>query len=291
LATDQVKTRKASLDETGWTILALASLLVMGLTALLLPRPILPSETPGLHLDRDAVAAVLARDAELSTKAPSNEAASRLLEIYRAIGRAQRASDTMTEGEANDAAFEMRRAVDELGADSEAFLALRASVVERLSDALTGRLSAEERQAIVGDFEVTLDRFGLRRGRRLVAPMIVVRTLFKARFDNVVHVETTHHFEPVELLAYWGWLALEAEGIDPQRRIAAAAEYEAVGGARAAEARAALLLMSGDLRASDAYDALDPARSHLRWRNEALAALAVEAEDEGEGDGSAPPPP
>ncbi|MCS6797304.1 MAG: hypothetical protein NZ898_02030 [Myxococcota bacterium] len=261
------------------TSAALVVLPAGALLALWTPRPVPPRETPGLHLDPTACAHAIAQDRALAAESPTGEAAERLRRALHALGTSQARASVMTEGEHHDTIFEIRRAANALG--PTALSRLRASLVERLEPALALPADDDERRALLGDFEQTLDRFGLRRGGRILAPAIVVRALYKARFNHLAGVEPTDGLHDVERLAYWGWLALEADGVEPARRLAALSEYERLGGAGTAEARATLLFLAGRLpEAAQAFSALDPEGRNPRLRNATLAVLALSNESE-----------
>ena len=248
--------------------------LILGATAagcaavlLAIPQAVIPREGPGLHLDRGAVGEVLS--AESSVQLPTGEHVDRLLELYAEQGRIE-----VTEGEPREQFASRETAIREAIAqlDEEEVDALRASAMQKLEPALAEELSGEERDEALGSFPRMLERYDAAEDGQIVAPMFVVRALFKGRWNGIHRRELTEGFSDVELQAYWGWLGLHAESAPIGRRLEGVARYRRAGGGHADEARAFLSFMSQqEARASSIYAEIFEQRADLRARNHALA--------------------
>jgi len=243
--------------------------------ALALPRPVAPTETPGLSLSVSAAAEARALDEARAEDAPSGLVAETLLDAYYRHGNAEHFGT-------NEESFRQdRRSIARAAAllteehGDEALLAIQASVVGRLDDALAGRMEEAERVAFLGNFEQILSTYGLVDEGRWLAPDVAVRALFKARFNAALRQDLTLGLHPIELEAYWGWLALEARDAPTDRRIEALGEYERVHEAPAHEARGVLLFQAGRfIDSAEAFEAAYAETGSMRLRNHALAAMA-----------------
>ena len=234
---------------------------------LAIPQPVIPTEGPGLRLDRSAVSAVL--DAESNAPAPSGEHVTKLLELHAEQGRVER-----TEGESRQAFAARERAIREAIAQlsDDEIDALRARAMQRLGPALAGEVSEDEQAEVLGSFPRMLERYGAARDGEVVAPDFVVRTLYKGRWNGIHRRELTEGFAQVELQAYWGWLALHAESAPLGRRLEGLELYRRAGGGHADEARAYLAFRNEqEARASATYAEIFESRGDLRARNHALA--------------------
>jgi len=110
-----------------------------------------------------------------------------------------------------------------------------------------------------------------------VAPRFVVHTALKARWNAMHGREAIDGLSPVELRAHWGWLALYGGAAPLELRLEAARHFRDAGGARAHEARGALLVQAG--RMDDAEEAFLEAYASepsFRVRNHALFADTAE---------------
>ena len=239
------------------------------------PAPAPPLEMPPLVLETSEVAAQIAADERAAERAPRGEAADERRRLYLESNTAElEAGDPPGRARARRQA--LVAALARAAPTDEARAAVRAGDLARLEPALRGELSAGDRAAELGGFLDTMQRYGLARGRRQIAPRFVVRTLFKARWNAMHGRELTEGFSPVELRAYHGWLALRAEGAPLDLRLAALDAYAASGG-RALEARAVLLYEAGRLEeAREAFLAAYERAPTFRLRNHALASLARE---------------
>ena len=122
----------------------------------------------------------------------------------------------------------------------EARRALRAADLERAMAAL--RQEGPERDRELGGLVPALERYDMVRSGQQVAPDFVVRTVFKARWNGAHARPLTEELSPVELRAYWGWLALEAVSAPLPRRLEAVTAYTQAGGAHGSEAQGVLLM-------------------------------------------------
>lgn len=245
----------------------------LGTVATAVPRAVAPTELPLFEIDLMQADDAVRRDTALAASAPRGDLVTRLKTLYEQQGRAEVVGDDETAAQGREAS--LRTLVAELRASGgdRAIAALRARAMGDLDEALSGRRPPAERDAILGSFPRMLERYGLTRGGRIVAPRFVVRTLFKARWNAVHRLAPVDGFGPAELRAYHGWLALRAESAPIAARIEAAAAYGQAGGERADEARGVLLYRAG--RSEEAADAFVKAYQQSgswRLRNHGLAA-------------------
>lgn len=234
------------------------------------PAPAAPLEMPPLVLDARAVAAQIAADAAAAQRAPDDDERSRL---YREANVAEHDGREPPERARRRSAalVERLRAYAEAHGE-DAVEGLRARDLARAEAALRGELPAGDRVSELGGFPRMMERYGLARGGRQVAPRFVVRTVFKARWNALHGRELTQGLSRVEQLAYWGWLATRGEGAPVERRLAAVEQYASAGGAHAAEIRAVLLYGDGRLEeARQAFERAYATNPTFRLRNHALA--------------------
>lgn len=234
------------------------------------PMEAAPVEVPALLLAPRAVQAV--RDADAALAAPSGRRADTRRSIYEEANVAEHDA-TDYPGQARIRAGRLAMALNELvGEQGEAAIeACRVTDTERALRALRGDAEGGGVEAL-GGFVRMMERYDMAQGGRQTAPAFVVRTAFKARWNAVHGRELTEGFAPIELQAYWGWLALHARGAPLERRIEALDRYEAAGGRGAVEARGALLFESGDMGgAREAFEGAYAAHGTFRLRNHALA--------------------
>jgi hypothetical protein len=263
---------RRKLTDTGAGLLIVALASSVAAILLFMPRRVPPHETPGLHLDPDEVAEVLERDVDLAGQAPDGELASEVLRLFGKHGEAEGA--VREQGSARARAQDMRAAVARLRAveGERSIAALRADALLRLPEMLL-ESDGTERRRFLGEFEETMVRYGLEVDGVRVAPPFVVRTLFMGRWNAVAGLPMTDGMSPIELQAYWGWLALESDA-EPVRRLEALDLYEEAGGPRAVEARAVLSFLVGSpMRAAEGFDEAYEEGGSIRLRNHALAAL------------------
>lgn len=241
------------------------------------PQAIPPSSTPPLVLGLSDVEEVRLADASSEEQVPRSETVLRLERVYAAAGFAELGEPEETEAHPRRMA-ELAAGIEELEreAGAEAVNALRARTATRGYLALLGQSSTEERRGLLGNFAEILERYSVVSQHRLVAPEIVFRSLYKARWNGYMGRALTDGLSPIELQAYWGWLALHAHDIEVRRRLHALERYEEASGERLVEARAALLFQAGAYpESSDIYDSLFQDTGSIRYRNHALAAVSA----------------
>jgi tetratricopeptide (TPR) repeat protein len=244
------------------------------LILLTLPRPVSPFGLPGLRLDSRQIARVLANEQAVARISLKSAPAAELKELFLAEGRAERAL------EESPGAFQvrrdrLRRALAQLRQieGEKAVAVLRAQAVGRLQSALDLALPKAQAEQVLGSFANFLQRYRATVEGNLVAPLCVVRTMYKGRWNLIHELPPTYGFVPVERLAYYGWLALYADGAPLALRKRALEAYESDGGRAIAEAKGVLFFL--DRQYEQAVDYLQLAyRRHptLRLRNYLLGA-------------------
>lgn len=261
------------MTESGAKLILVATAASCAAVLLALPRPTDPLPAPPLLLDSGAVAAAIAADEEAATTAPDDEAARALERLFLEVGRSASGG---TDAPSAPRAQDIRAA---LGAFAEAhgeeeLAGLRARALSSLTLALRGELETDEASGRLGVFPQMLANYGLSADGDITAPSFVVRSLYKARWNGIFGRELTDGMAPIEREAYYGWLALRAETIPPERRLAALEAWARASGRDATEAQAVLHFATGDrARAAIEFQAAYEATGNLRLRNHALAAL------------------
>lgn len=262
----EVKGERSRMTPAGTRLILAISLAGCAGFLLAFPRPALPSP-PVLTFEPAAVAAVQASDRADAARAPTSEAAERVWELYRQASRAEVETEPTQVFQARQRATTHAVAALE-AAEPGALARLRAKALLELEAALNGELEGDEAE-VLGSFPATTERYGVFAEGDPVAPRFVIRTLFLGRWNAIMQRELTEGMSPVELRAYWGWLAVEAPGAPAELR---------------ARAREALAEVAPDLaRRAQAYDAFDQGRpaeaaalyergDTLRDRNFALGA-------------------
>lgn len=263
-------------DRKGRSLATIALVLALASPALLAwswsrPMEAPPVELPALTLVPRDVQAV--RDADAAREAPTGERARIRLTIYEEANVAEHDA-TDYPGQARIRAGRLGIAltalIEEQGED--VVEACRVTDTERALGALRGDAEAEDAVAALGGFVRMMERYDMARDGRQTAPAFVVRTALKARWNAVHGRDLTEGFAPIELQAYWGWLALHANSAPLERRLEALDRYEAAGGANASEARGALLFEAGDMGgAREAFESAYAEHGTFRLRNHALA--------------------
>jgi hypothetical protein len=292
LSNDSVKAalkggpRRSSRLSSGATLaLSFAVAISVGIAIFALPRPVAPDGPPALVITEAEAREVRERDAETAASAPTVAEAEALGALYAEYSRREIAGGDSQAG--------ATRRITVIASAARAFRAthgepaiagLRATAVTDAERALAGELTEARRAELLGTFEQVLARYGAIEGDSVIAAPFVVRTLFAARWNTAHGLPATLGMSDTELRAYWGWLALEADGAPIGTRLAALDAYEEAGGARAAEARGALLYEAGrTLEAANAYQRAFEEGGSLRLRNHALAAFAAASVDTTEG--------
>ncbi|MGE0790737.1 MAG: hypothetical protein AB7S26_34000 [Sandaracinaceae bacterium] len=239
-------------------------------------RPIAgaPSELLPLALPPSLVREQLARDAADAAHDPDSEIARRRRELFRESNARE-----VSGGEFPNA-VEARRtrlleSLRELEAShgAEGVAAARATDVARMEAAIHGELGSSDTRAALGGFVRMMERYDMASGGRQLAPRFVVRTAFKARWNAAHQRELTADLSPIELRAYWGWLALEARSAPLELRLEALGPYGEAGGPAALESRGILLAEAARLpEAEEAFLAAYESRHAFRDRNYAVYA-------------------
>jgi len=225
-------------------------------------------------LDVSAVAAQLARDHREAKNAPSGAAFERLQELFLDNGRGELepfVDVQAVEQRLREAAKILGQLKKVHGETTEA--SLRAAACERLESVMDGEITGETKDAWLGLFANLLDRHHATLQGIPVAPHFVIRTLYKARWNTLHGLPHAQGFTPVEGQAYFGWLALHADGLPLQQRLQAIPEYESAGGKRVHEAAGVLLFLVGHFKeASEALQKAYDQEPSLRLRNYLLFA-------------------
>jgi hypothetical protein len=271
----------------------LYALFVVAVSCLLLlcaaPRPLVPEALPTLRLPEDAVRVVLAQDAIDAQHAPTSPAAMELERLFLEHGEAEDGTATSaapTAARARALATAFTQLVKEEGA--LAGIRMRARELSKLEAALALSLPEEQVKGVMGVFPNALDVHGVTRDGLEVAPQLVLRTLYKVRFNLIVDQAPDFSLSEVERMAYQGWIALHAEALPVERRLRALGAYAKVAGpgstSHVKEAEGVLLYRAE--RYPEALRALTEARTRtgsIRLRNYALGAELALAEADSAG--------
>lgn len=248
-------------------------------TVLAVPRPVAPSERPGLVLDPRAIVRIVAADVRDARSAPDDPASRGVAMLVHVQNEAEThpldSPDEFRERVARirETAFAVHTAHGDHG-----LVQLRAVALAEL-ESVAGHADVpeERRDRILGSFPDVLEHYGVTRRGVLVAPRFVMRTLYKARWNALLQLEPAWQLAPVERRAFHGWLALCAPEVAPADRMGALGGYAAAGGTRAVEAGAIIAWQAADFqRAEERLGRAYVATGSVRLRNYQLAA-ALEA--------------
>lgn len=250
---------------------------VLGAT-LTVPQAVDPWEMPSLVLDRAAVSDAIEFDRLLAREAPETGEAKALRSLFLEHGRSEATPPyDVAEYERRQAAihYAKKALIDKHGLS--ALDAMRARAVEDFVKAYyesRAEPRTDDEEALFGGFPEIARRYGLTYRGVIVAPELTIRTLYKARW-NAIHRESfVDGFSPIELQAYWGWLALHGLGMPVEMREDALVAFRDAGGVGTQEAAALFDLLAGrPERAAITLQTLYAKRGELRLRNMALAAL------------------
>jgi hypothetical protein len=239
------------------------------------PRPARPAEMPALVLPAPEVARVLAAQDALAASAVDDEDETQRRALYLAQGLSEvRMDDSPEQAQARSVQLvRLARRVAER--DPQMLAAIRARDVARVMPALRGEAPRDEteRASELGVFPAMLARYGAVIEGHRVAPELVIRTMFFARWNAIHGLVLTDGMSPLELRAYYGWLALEGGAAPIGMRIEAVDAYAAAGGTRVWEARGVLAFESGEwAEARSDFERACDLTGSLRMRNHALAA-------------------
>lgn len=268
MASDKVKSRELSGPGTRLILTSVAAGCVAVLLSL--PQGVLPRSAPTLRFDPIAASDARSATAEAANAATGWETDSPLWELYQAQGLAEIGEGESAE-EFESRARSIRTIVAQIRSDEgeEAIDSLRAQIVEGLDGALRGQ--RDDEGAFLGTFPRMLERYGAMEDGERVAPDIVLRALFAARFNGIVGLELTEGFSDVEEQGYWGWLALGATGAPRERRLQALDAYVEAGGLDGDEAMAWFAYEDGNYANAARLYARGGASGNLRLRNHAIA--------------------
>lgn len=272
MASDKVKSRELSGPGTRLILTTVAA--GCAAVVLSLPQGVLPRSAPPLRFDPAAVNAARTATSEAADTAAGWESDSPLWALYEAQGLAE-----IGEGESEEE-FETRsRSIQTTVAEAreeggdEAIVALRAQVVEGLDGALRG--DRDDEGAFLGSFPRMLERYGAMQEGERVAPDIVLRALFAARFNGILGLELTEGLSDVELQGYWGWLALGAVDVPKERRGQALGAYVEAGGLDGDEALGWFAYEDGDYASAARFYGRGGDAGNLRLRNHAIACQSL----------------
>jgi hypothetical protein len=247
---------------------------------LAVPQPVDPWEMPSLVLDRAAVSDAIRFNRALAAEAPDTDDARTLRSLFLDHGRGE-ARPPYSTREYDRRQAEIHHATTALLADvgPAALDALRASAVEefvRIFYEPRDAPQTEEELGILGGYPEIAERYGLVHRGVIVAPELVVRALYEARWNAVHRRPLVDGFSRIERQAYWGWLALHGWGQPIGRREDALVAFREAGGRGADEAAALFDLLAGRPdRAGASLQDLYRATGQLRLRNMGLGALHV----------------
>lgn len=253
-------------------------LLVLGPSCILLliaqPRALIGGALPVLELDEAAVAQVIVADRARAAPIPLLPAEIEIEALY--------ALDVIGQLEIDEAveSFEKRRRELKArliaiasSAGPDATLALRARALRRVEQALAGELPESEIEGVMGAFANQLRRHRVLREGRIVAPHFVVRTFYKARWNNVHGLSMDDGLLPIERRALHGWLGLNGRELSANARLKALKIYADLGGPNALQAQGILLVQSGDFHlATTTLSAVQKLGGGLRVANYLLGA-------------------
>ncbi len=242
------------------------------------PQPVDPWELPSLVLDRAATSDAIKLDEALAGEVLETPEAQTLRALFLDHGRAE-ANPPYERVEFDERQAAIHRANEALFAKhgAPALGAMRASAVDEFMRVLgdgahEGRDDYET--GVLGGMGAILEQYGVARDGVLVAPPLTARVFYKARWNSIHRRPFVEGFAPVELQAYWGWLALHGWGKALDEREDALVSFRDAGGFGTQEAAALFDLLAGrPERSATSLGALYEARGELRLRNLALGAL------------------
>lgn len=257
-------------------VLALCGGSAIGVALIIHPRPVTPRFPPALVLQANAVAEQIKKDQEFAqcrTQIRQKSQADELEALFMQSGEAEQG------GLEDSTRIRKRRKriaelVEVLNTDSgpRVLDLLRAAATEELSRILAGNGQRRAANGYMGTFPNLLTyHHAAWKGRR-TAPLFVIRTLYKARWNTLHGLDHSTGFSAIETQAYFGWLALHADRLPLSIRLSALPAYAAAGGERADEAAGVLLYSAGQFsKASQAFRKALKESYSLRVRNYLLA--------------------
>jgi hypothetical protein len=265
-------------SESGLKLISwVAAAAVIG-ALLAVPQAVDPWEMPSLVLDRAGACDAIERDRALAEQAPDDAEAETLRSLFLDHGRSEANPPyAVTVYDQRQASiYRATKALIEKDGRG-AIEAMRAYAVEELMRVLRDGMQEPEDDyelGVLGGFPEVLRQYGVVHGGVLIAPELTVRALYKARWNSIHRLPFVEGLSPIELQAYWGWLALHGWGKPLAKREEALVEFRKAGGFGAEEAAALFDLLGGRPdRASKSLEKLYAARGELRLHNLALGAL------------------
>lgn len=256
-----------STAQTATALLLVAA--VCGHVLIALPRTAIPKETPALQLDPVAVNKVFAADRTFAAQAPTSPVALALDALLLEKGESERVPTETYEAQTDRkerTAYTLKAFRRDEG--EPALTKLRARAVERMQDALNLKLPPEQVQGVLGGFPTILRETFASRDGVIVAPDLVVRALYKVRWNVIVGLPPLFALEPVERLAYHGWFGLHVSNGPLQSRVEVLRRYAADGGYYVNESLGMLGYVGGEPAAALAmFERADAMRPSYRLRN------------------------
>ncbi len=251
---------------------------VCGYVLIALPRTAIPKQTPALRCSDEDLAEMVRKDRALASQAPTSPIALAVDALLVEQGEAEREitetvdKQTWRKGRIRDAVAAFRRAEGDA-----ALLAMRARAVERMQQALDLKLPSEQVQGVLGGFPTILRETLASRDGVILAPSLVVRTLYKVRWNVVMGLAPLHALERPERRAYNGWFGLHVVNGPPLARLEVLTAYGADGGPYLQEARGILGYVGGDpAGARRAFERANAVRPSFHLRNMIRAAKRAE---------------
>jgi hypothetical protein len=216
------------------------------------PRRVDPVQLPSLRLPADEISAAVERDRKASRALVVSEAVTKLEKTFLQKGEAANdpsASPGRSEGLRRTLRDGLEALARNLG--EKAVVGLRARAVARLESALDLGLSEKETRGVLGSFPVLLQRYDAARNGELLAPLFVVRTMYKSQWNLIHGLDSTEGFTRVEEAALYGWLALHGQSAPLTLRLRALEAFASAGGLQIAEARGVLYFKLGRYREAE----------------------------------------
>ncbi|QQR90599.1 MAG: hypothetical protein IPJ88_02315 [Myxococcales bacterium] len=269
----------SKIGETPLTIAFVVVAIASAISLIALPRETEPSYTPLLRLKQSDIDKTLSASAELARKTPTSSESKALQSLFKEQGLSEsgRLTHQNLRAVASKRRKVFRKTVEALIAKSgnDALAALRAKALQPLEQLMATTENSKQRDALLGSFPLMLERYGLVRNAKVIAPFFVIRTLYKARWNFIHSLKATDGFNRVESQAYQGWLALQARDAPLELRLGAAEAFDALHGLDREEALGALLFKAGHYeRAAQQFERSWQASQSIRLRNHMLAARA-----------------
>lgn len=274
---DEPKSSPSGRAELAGLVLAIA--LPAGLVAFWAsPRAARPVEMPALVLAASDVRAEIAEQDRLAAAAAEDEHEHRRRTLYVETNHAEIEASDSPEVVARRTAELQHLVAERASSGADAVAAIRARDVQRMLAALRGETD-DDRAGELGIFPETLERYGAVAHGVRVAPEIVIRAMFMARWNAIAGLPLTDGLSPVALRAYHGWLAMEGGSASLALRQAGLDHFAEVGGWRVLEGRGVLAFEAGDFAEAQAdFEQAYERVGTVRLRNHALAAAERHAD-------------